>query len=326
MGRPVEVQVLSRPKEGRMEVKVIKKEDVKKEVLFKIEGKEFKDEFEQVLSRFKNSVLIKGFRRGKAPLEIVRERFFDDILEETKKSVIKKSISEYVKNDGSYIVGLPIVEDVSFKGMDYGIEFTVLFEMIPEIEVKGYKKLKLIKKKIDVKDEEIEETIKKIKEKVKEEEMDKFYKNLGVKDENELRERIRERILRDKKALSDQELEDEIYNKLLEKNKFNVPEYLILERIESIKRRFGKKEYTKEEEDKIRELAIKEIKIGIILDKIREVEKIDLSNEELNEKVKAMFGIEADKLNPVYKDSIRDSLLKQKILDFIKKESKIKEV
>ncbi|RLD18758.1 MAG: hypothetical protein DRI36_00620 [Caldiserica bacterium] len=309
-----------------MEVKVIKKEDVKKEVLFKIEGKEFKDEFEQVLSRFKNSVLIKGFRRGKAPLEIVRERFFDDILEETKKSVIKKSISEYVKNDGSYIVGLPIVEDVSFKGMDYGIEFTVLFEMIPEIEVKGYKKLKLIKKKIDVKDEEIEETIKKIKEKVKEEEMDKFYKNLGVKDENELRERIRERILRDKKALSDQELEDEIYNKLLEKNKFNVPEYLILERIESIKRRFGKKEYTKEEEDKIRELAIKEIKIGIILDKIREVEKIDLSNEELNEKVKAMFGIEADKLNPVYKDSIRDSLLKQKILDFIKKESKIKEV
>ncbi|RLD17248.1 MAG: hypothetical protein DRI22_00260, partial [Caldiserica bacterium] len=164
-----------------------------------------------------------------------------------------------------------------------------------------------------------------IKERVKVEDMNQFYEKLGVKDENELRERLREKILREKKVASERNLEEEIYNKLLEKNKFNVPEYLVFERAESIKRRFGKKEYSKEEEEKIKELAIKEVKIGIILDKIREKEKIVVSDEEFNERVKKMFGIEVEKLNPVYRDSIKESILRQKILEFIIGESKIKE-
>jgi len=315
---------------NELDFNVLKEEQTKKQVNFKIKREILKEEFNKVLNSVRNNALIKGFRRGKAPLEVVKEKFYADIIDKTIENLIKDVLTNYTDKDDDYIVGIPKVTKIDFKDVENDLSFVAEFEKLPKFEVKGYKKIKILKEKEEVKDEEVEKVLNNLRERIKQQKKneyneEEFIKALGAKDETEAKEKLKNRILYEKKQMVRQGMEEQIYDELLRKNKFEVPEYLVLERIEEIKKRIKKKELTSEEKKEIEERARKEVAIGIILAEIGKKENIEVTEEEINKKVRELFGVEKEKININYKNALKDSLLTQKILDFIISESKIKE-
>jgi trigger factor len=112
------------------------------------------------VQRFSMAARIPGFRPGKAPLKLVRDRFGEDIRKEVLSHLVESGVSEAIQSTKLMPVSQPRIQlkDVTF-GEGKAIEFDVEFEVQPEIEVRNYKKIPVKAAETAVSDEEVDKTV-----------------------------------------------------------------------------------------------------------------------------------------------------------------------
>lgn len=83
------------------------------------------------------TVKINGFRPGKVPMKVIRQRYGQSVRMEVLGEVMNESFYEAIQQQGLKPAGRP---DIEPKNMDEGkdIEFVATFEVFPEIEAKDY--------------------------------------------------------------------------------------------------------------------------------------------------------------------------------------------
>jgi trigger factor len=102
---------------------------------------------------------LKGFRKGKAPLDMVQKLFGPQIENDALHRFISEQYFQAVKKENLRAVGYPEFSNTKYDaGKNVGFEATV--EVIPEIELKDYSKLSF-KKDSDQVTEEDFDTLKK---------------------------------------------------------------------------------------------------------------------------------------------------------------------
>lgn len=171
---------------------------------------------------------------------------------------------------------------------------------------------------------------------------DDFYKKVSkkdVKDENEFRQFIKEDLERIYKNMSEQDLKNNVISELIKLNDIEVPNVLvenILDSyIEEVKRQNAKRElpldFNIEEYRKTRKAdAILQVKWYLIRDKIIELEKLEVSGEDLKSVIKAdseKYGIEEEKLKKLYEKNrdVSYRILDDKVMDLLESNARIKE-
>jgi trigger factor len=113
---------------------------------------------EALVAKQKNSNL-KGFRKGKAPLDMVQKMFGPQIENDALYRFISEQFYDAVKKENIRAVGYPQFGNTKYEsGKSVAFEATV--EIIPEIELKDYSKLTFKKDSETVTDEDFE-TLKK---------------------------------------------------------------------------------------------------------------------------------------------------------------------
>jgi len=172
---------------------------------------------------------------------------------------------------------------------------------------------------------------------------DDFAKDLGYKNLEELVNAIRQNIQAEYDMESENNLRKQIYDHLIKEHNFEISNVEIenykKDLIESMKKNFisrGGKEkqfsLTDEEEKKIHQKSIEEIKLKYILKKIVQEEKIQISKEEIEKekgKYKTLYAGRENEIEKYFNDNINyivSQMLENKILDIIKTNAKIKEV
>lgn len=103
---------------------------------------------------------IKGFRKGKVPVNLVKKFFINDVRKKALESLVQETYQKAAAESKLQIVSYPNIEPVgSFDdGQDFSFEATV--DVNPEVEIKGYKGLELQIEKaklLDI-DQQIEQT------------------------------------------------------------------------------------------------------------------------------------------------------------------------
>jgi trigger factor len=141
------------------------------------------DEFDAVFEKYKTYSKIPGFRKGKAPMELIQLRFKDAMEKEVVESLVPKAYEDAVKEANLSPISLPVVKDLQFqKGMP--LKFKAEIDVKPEIEVKDYKGIQLIKRIKPITEEDIEKSINYLREDFAElhpvEREAKFYDHLIV--------------------------------------------------------------------------------------------------------------------------------------------------
>lgn len=161
-----------------MNTQVEKISDVKVRLTISL-GKEELAAAEQVaLTKLAKDVKVSGFRKGKAPLEVVAKNVDPVALtNETMENAISKAVAEAFLAEEIRALNRPEVEISKFVP-EQELEFSAEAEVLPEVKLGDYKKLKAKKDKVEVSKKEIEETIEMIKKNfAKKEKVDRAAKN-----------------------------------------------------------------------------------------------------------------------------------------------------
>jgi len=114
------------------------KEEVKNELLiqFSVEvPKETIDiAFDEALVKYAHEIKLPGFRQGKIPLEVMRERFKDAIKDEVVEKALQKAVFDKIDKDKIKIASQPSIEKMDFdEGSNLKAEVAV--EIFPTVEL-----------------------------------------------------------------------------------------------------------------------------------------------------------------------------------------------
>ena len=127
-----------------MQVTEIKKKGLEREFKVTVPSKDITDKLNGSLLQISKDVEIEGFRKGKAPLNIVKQRFGQNALNQTLDELIQSTTNEVIRKNNLKPAIKPKVDVKNF-GEDKGLEYIVSLELIPNFKLEDIKKIKLTK-------------------------------------------------------------------------------------------------------------------------------------------------------------------------------------
>ena len=145
-----------------MKTKLKNISDVKVELTISLGAEELKAAEQVALTKLAKEVKIEGFRKGKAPLEMVASQVDPNLLnQETLENALSKSVAEAFLKEKVQAINRPEVDVKKFiPGTE--LEFTATTEIMPKVELGDYKKLGVKKEAVKVSKKEVKETIDRI--------------------------------------------------------------------------------------------------------------------------------------------------------------------
>ncbi len=126
-----------------------------RELTIEIPADIVKSETEQLISRYAKVARIPGFRKGKVPAGIIRQRFAEDIKGEIVEHLVPRYFREEVKKQGLSPVSQPRVTDLHLHEGE-PLKFTARFEVFPEFKVAPYDDIRAETINTSVSEEEVE--------------------------------------------------------------------------------------------------------------------------------------------------------------------------
>ncbi|WP_299772254.1 trigger factor [uncultured Pseudoteredinibacter sp.] len=111
-------------------------------------------EVENRLKQAAKTVHLNGFRKGKVPLKVVKQRFGAGVRQEVLGEVMSRSFYEAVQQEGVNPAGQPAIEPKEM-GEGKDIEFVATFEVYPEIELADVAGIEVSKPVAEVTDKDI---------------------------------------------------------------------------------------------------------------------------------------------------------------------------
>ncbi|MFP4164914.1 MAG: trigger factor [Chitinispirillaceae bacterium] len=139
----------------------------KRVISIEVPEQEVKEAFDSKLNYYKKDMRLPGFRPGKVPASLIRQRYGDAIKAEIVDEIIQKSYKTACdENDISPIAPAKVDEVKNNEGEP--LSFTVETEVDPAVEIKGYDKLKVRPKTKKIKDSDIQEAVENLRERLAE--------------------------------------------------------------------------------------------------------------------------------------------------------------
>src|ERR1700674_2223943 len=99
-------------------------------------------EIDRIAQDYSRKARIPGFRPGKAPARVIKQRYRDQILQDVAHDLIPRAIDNALRERGVEAVETPDVRDVT---VDEGqpLTFTASFDTVPAFETGDYSGLSL---------------------------------------------------------------------------------------------------------------------------------------------------------------------------------------
>jgi len=205
-------------------------------VEFTISAKEMEKLFEKNLGEFRKQVSMKGFRPGQVPKQLFLSRFGDEVWHETVGNVVEhevknefEKIVETWKTDEKLEIAAPAESRQLSAERGQDLVYKLSIALNKPIAVQGYKDLGISVPASVVSEEEVNDVIKDVRERLaKESESpptdEEFYSMFGAKDEADFKSKVTDDVLKDKKLKAQQIALKEAFDRLIEKNPFPVLE------------------------------------------------------------------------------------------------------
>ncbi len=332
-----------------MKTKIATAQGCRRIIKIEVLRDELQEEFDRVYTQIGRTARIAGFRPGHAPRDLLEVHYGGRAEEE----VIKRAIPEYylkaVKEKKLIPVSTPEIENVQFG--NHILSFSAKLDVKPEVKFKGsYKKLKITKKKIKIEQNQIEQALENLRQsksqgKDKPELNQAFAKELGFQTLDELKQAVAKNLEADAEGQGNADMERQALDHLLKVASLDVPELLVNSQMQDLARqlklnyqlRGEKEEELKNKENQLqteaRKEAVRRVKLSFILAEIAQLENIQASQEDLENRI-AAIAQRSGKTNEEVKQylqrqnlipGLEAELKERKTVEFLLKQAKIEE-
>jgi trigger factor len=139
-------------------ISISRESDTRVKADLTVNAEEIKPAEEQALKKIGSKAEIKGFRKGKAPLHLIRQKFASDIRLETIFALVDNHISDVEKKIEERVFRLVRIEDVQDKGEK--LSFAVKLDLYPYVKIGKLKIAQLTRNVPAIDDADVEREIK----------------------------------------------------------------------------------------------------------------------------------------------------------------------
>jgi trigger factor len=146
-----------------MKTEFIDVSDTQKNLLVEIDSSVVDAEIDKVSRDYSKAARIPGFRPGKVPAKVVKQRFRDQILHDVAHGLIPRAVDEALRERGVEPVDTPDIRDVVVEE-GQPLKFTASFETVPPIEPGDYASLTVQRKQAHVDDAAVEQALSQLRE------------------------------------------------------------------------------------------------------------------------------------------------------------------
>jgi trigger factor len=124
-------------------------------------------EVEKRLKSLSREVRIHGFRPGKVPYRVVKQRFGNQVQQEVMKELLRSSYQEAVIQEKLHPVGGPNIEPVTPMGQGVGLKYIATFEVYPDFDLAPAEGLKIKRPAAQVTEQDIDNMLNTLRERRK---------------------------------------------------------------------------------------------------------------------------------------------------------------
>jgi trigger factor len=142
-----------------LEKKITSFEGCEREIEISVTNVELEPYFEKEYIKVQPHIELKGFRKGRVPIRIIKQYFGKKIEKEALEEVTSEFFNKIIQDDKLRVIGQPQLKNVD--RTSEGATFKVVFEVIPEFELTDYRSLQIDEPVHSVSDEEIDEQVNK---------------------------------------------------------------------------------------------------------------------------------------------------------------------
>jgi trigger factor len=135
----------------------------RRELELEILAEEVQKATERVAKEFARIARVPGFRPGKAPVQLIRQRFAEEIKSEVAQSLVPEQIEKALTEQKLSPVTRPEVEHLDF-AENGSLKFHAVFEVLPEFELKQYKDLEIEVEAPEVSDPDVDKALEEMRE------------------------------------------------------------------------------------------------------------------------------------------------------------------
>ena len=146
-----------------MKTEFIDVSETQKNLVVEIPSTVVDAEIDKVSRDYSKAARIPGFRPGKVPAKVVRQRFRDQILHDVAHGLIPRAVDEALRERGVEPVDTPDIRDVVVEE-GQPLKFTASFETVPPIEPGDYASLTVHRKEPQVQDADLEQALSQLRE------------------------------------------------------------------------------------------------------------------------------------------------------------------
>jgi trigger factor len=116
------------------------------------------EEINAVARRYRKELQVPGFRKGKAPLRLIKSRFREALQGELLSEWVPKLYQEALDQEGFVPLAQAEIEDMEYETGE-SLRFAALVELKPDIEVAGYDGLEATRTLYKVRDEQVDQWV-----------------------------------------------------------------------------------------------------------------------------------------------------------------------
>lgn len=130
----------------------------RREIDLEIPWERVRAERDRAVEAFAGRVKLAGFRQGKAPRDMVRRLYDEEIRHEVVDHLVPEVLEENLKDTGLRPVNVPVIEDLSFSE-DQPLRCRVSFEVLPDFPLPDWRSITVDAKPAVVEDPDVDHAL-----------------------------------------------------------------------------------------------------------------------------------------------------------------------
>lgn len=132
---------------------------VQRRIRVELSAKDVKSAFDSVYKNLQTKARINGFRPGKAPLNIIKKMYGSSIAYDVADRLVRNNLFTAIDQQSIRAISAPVLETFDLPEEEKDYAFSALVDILPALEISGYKDLQLKASVVDVSDADVEREI-----------------------------------------------------------------------------------------------------------------------------------------------------------------------
>ncbi|MGD8785018.1 MAG: trigger factor [Thioalkalispiraceae bacterium] len=141
-----------------MQVSVESPSAIERRITVSVDENQIDEAVQKKLQKLSKTVNLKGFRAGKVPMNVVKQRYGLQAREEVLNDVIQSSFYEAISKEELKPAGMPDFEPKK-SGPGEGLEYIATFEVYPEVEVKDMGNIEIERPTAEITDADLDKML-----------------------------------------------------------------------------------------------------------------------------------------------------------------------